>query len=379
MTMRSLLSARLKLSLATAFTASLAFAPLACAGNDASGNAPAPDESDESAYKSDGGSDAGPGSQLGNGTAFKLTTVFQDQYQRQPIDLDFNPMSPKEIWVVNYADDSVTIISGATAKNVLDPAAGHFMHRPPALSFGAGQTWASCGDGDNGNGFMGPSLFSSDPAIFGKATPNGLGSHLDMLHLTSFCRGIAHESANIYWAFNAELHAIDRYDFHKDHGPGNDDHSDGTAYRYGAGLVSGLDGAPSHLAYDAAEKMLYIADTGHGRVISLDTTSGTLKAPLRTMEPMAEAAVMKDEKFYMVVPPGTVKAPSGLALAKDALFVSDASSGKIYAFSRTGQPIRTLDTGLPAGSVAGLRVGPDGRIYFADRRGARIVRIDPAK
>ena len=361
------------------FSGLMASVPLACSGTDAGAGAGSPDES-ESAYRKDAGTDTGAAATngpLGNGSSFALTTIFQDQYQRQPIDLDFNPQSPKEIWVVNYADDSVTIIAGASAKNVLDPAAGHFMHRPPALSFGTNHTWASCGDGDNGNGFMGPSLFSSDPAIFGKATPDGLGSHLDMLHLTSFCRGIAHESENIYWVFNAERQSVDRYDFHKDHGPGNDDHSDGTTYRYGAGLVLGVDGVPSHVAFDANDKTLYIADTGHGRIISLDTTSGTLNSPLRTMEPMAEAAVMKGEKFYMVVPPGTVKAPSGLALGKDALYVSDAASGKIYSFSRTGQPLRTLDTGLPAGSVTGMRVGPDGHLYFADRRAARIVRIDP--
>ena len=55
--------------------------------------------------------------------------------------------------------------------------------------------------------------------------PVGLGSHLDMLHNTSFCSGIAHVDANRYWTFNGELGSLDLYDFHKPHPPGGEDHS----------------------------------------------------------------------------------------------------------------------------------------------------------
>ena len=52
-------------------------------------------------------------------------------------------------------------------------SAMHFMHLPPAIAFGAGDTFGTCGDGDNsGSNFMGPALFSADPAVFAKPTPD---------------------------------------------------------------------------------------------------------------------------------------------------------------------------------------------------------------
>jgi hypothetical protein len=38
--------------------------------------------------------------------------------------------------------------------------------------------------------------------------------------------------------------------------------------------------------------------------------------------------------------------------------------------------VRKLATDLPAGSLAGFTFGPDGKIWFVDRKGGRIVRID---
>ena len=42
----------------------------------------------------------------------------------------------------------------------------------------------------------------------------------------------------------------------------------------------------------------------------------------------------------------------------------------------SGRIVRHLDTGLAAGSLAGLTLGPDGRLYFVDMLGARILRVD---
>ena len=65
-----------------------------------------------------------------------------------------------------------------TFKKILDPAAGHFMLKPPALAMGTPEYFGVCGDnlneqggGDGANAFfMGPALFSTDPAILGKRT-----------------------------------------------------------------------------------------------------------------------------------------------------------------------------------------------------------------
>ena len=47
-----------------------------------------------------------------------------------------------------------------------------------------------------------------------------------------------------------------------------------------------------------------------------------------------------------------------------------------YAMETSGRIVRHLDTGLAAGSLAGLTLGPDGRLYFVDMLGARILRVD---
>lgn len=321
------------------------------------------------------------------GAKVTFTTIYQDSQARQPIDLDFNPEFPGDAWVLNYADDSVTVLRGldtdhATLQNRHDPAAGHFMHRPPQIAFGVvgynnAGTWATCGDGNNGgNFFMGPSLFSSSLDIFAYPTPGGLGSHLDMLHLTSYCRGIAHETGNVYYTYNAQFGSIERYDFVDDHGPGADDHSDGKAKRYVTGQLTPVNGIPSQLAWDAERGLLYIADSGSGRILALDPNSGTVGGRLRIMEPMAEALEIRDASLTEVVPAGTLQIPSGLKLHNGILYVTDTMTGKFHAFTRDGELLRTVETGLQPASLAGLTIGPDGKVWFVDRRAARVLRLD---
>jgi hypothetical protein len=145
---------------------------------------------------------------------------------------------------------SVVIVHGATGdapnpERRLDRAAPHFLHRPTSIAFGADATsfgsvgtFGTCGESRNENGieggedFMGPVLWSSDLEIFAKKDPAGLGSHLDMLHNSPLCMGIAHETANVYWTMSGKSNAIVKYDFGVDHNVGMDDHSDGASLEY---------------------------------------------------------------------------------------------------------------------------------------------------
>lgn len=77
------------------------------------------------------------------------------------------------------------------------------------------------------------------------------------------------------------------------------------------------------------------------------------------------------------VPPGTLEMPSGIEVHGDLVFVSDAAQSRLYAFDMGGQIVRTLDTGLAPGSLAGLTIGPDGKVYFVDVLASRVYRIDP--
>ena len=120
-----------------------------------------------------------------------------------------------------------------------DGNAWHFMRRPTSIAFGTNGNLATCGEArtanyeDQPSNYNGPTLWSSDPAIFGvPPKPGQNGTHLDMLHETPFCMGIAHERDNVYWTFNGELGALDRYDFNEPHQIGGEDHADGELFRY---------------------------------------------------------------------------------------------------------------------------------------------------
>jgi hypothetical protein len=291
--------------------------------------------------------------------------------------------------VINRQDDSVVIITNPGEDDwffdrLKDPAAGHFMNKPPAFEFGAvdetyGQTFGICGDNDNGgNDFMGPALFSSDLDVF--ATQNeetGLGSHLDMLHSTTFCKGIAHVEGNVYFSFNGEKGSLDRYDFANDHGPGWDDHSDGHVFRYVEGFLAGVDDVSSHLDYDAESKLLYVADTGNRRVLTLDTTSGVEGDTFPGLEVVATRTEVLDAELELFVGEDVLEQPSGLELHRGLVFVTDHATSQFLAFDLDGTLVRTLDTGLPEGSLGGFTFGPDGRVYFVDTLGGRVFRIDP--
>jgi hypothetical protein len=310
-----------------------------------------------------------------------------------PRDLAFNPRRPAELWVVNHDDHSVVIVFDApsdtrSSEKRIDGYAIHFMEYVTAIAFGGDETtfgipgtFATCGESRNtynglapGNDFMGPVLWSSDLSIFAVQNPHGLGSHLDMLHNTPLCMGIAHEDENRYWVFAGLTGAIERYDFVEDDGIGNDDHDDGLTWRYAPGQFARVEGVPSGIEYDAAEAAVYVADTGNRRIARLDALSGTEGSLIHRPETpvqMMEGAVVDD-----LVTDG-LEAPSGLVLRDGVLFVSDNATSRLLAYDLEGELLNHLDTGLPGGSLGGLTFGPDGRLYLVDVAGDRVLRLDP--
>ncbi|MGK0362354.1 MAG: hypothetical protein ACI9U2_004675, partial [Bradymonadia bacterium] len=208
-----------------------------------------------------------------------------------PRDLDFNPEVPGQLWVVNRADDSTSIWTDAMDPDAevihrIDTFAQHFMEEVSSIDFGQPGTFGTCqesGNTYNGqaapNGFMGPALWSSDLEVYGFSNPEAvdaqgfdLGSHLDMLHESPYCMGMVWSHDNAYWIFEGNTSSIMLADFKEDHGVGWDDHSDGVMMRYAEGEVSRVVDVPSHLALDRDSGMLYIADSGNGRIGRMDTT-----------------------------------------------------------------------------------------------------------
>jgi hypothetical protein len=343
------------------------------------------------------------GIELGTGDGSALSVTFTEIYTSagtELVDLAFNADDPTQIWALAYDSDSVilgtnTVPGPGTWRGIHDPAAVHFMHKPTAIAWGANGLWATCGDNDNAqndprganepNFFMGPALFTSDLSIFAKQNPAvglNLGSHVDMLHNTSFCRGIAHVSENWFWVFNGQLGSLDKYNFATPHIPGADDHSDGEIYRYALGQVKGVDGIPSHLAYDADDKFLYVADTGNARIVKLDTTSGTLGGllPLRN-EVLAKNGVMTETNVVpLAIASGVLQQPSGIEVHNGLVYVSDTKTGTFHCFDKDGNEVRRLQTGLPEKSLAGFGFSSDNKLWFTDRVRGKVIRVDvPAK
>lgn len=280
------------------------------------------------------------------------------------------------------------VVSSATSREPRaeikqDDNALHFMRRPTQFAWGEGPLFASCGEAwtdnfeDDSIPYAGPVLWSSDPAIFGvEPEPEQNGTHLDMLHETPFCMGIAHESGNAYWVFNGEAGALDRVDFHVPHQIGGEDHSDGEVHRYITGQLLRVPEVPSHLAYDKQRELVYVVDTGHARVLAVDPRAATAGGEITVYEVLQASGEMEGASVKELVPPGLLQRPSGIALSNDAVYVTDNATGLIHVFDTSGKRLRVLDTRLPAGSLAGVAWGPDQKLYLSDLLTGAVQRAE---
>ena len=221
-----------------------------------------------------------------------------------------------------------------------DPNAWHFMSLPTGIAMGDNGNFATCpgvfdANHNGGDPFTGPSLWSADTAIYAHNSFGPLGSHLDMLHVNANSQGIAHERWNRYWVVDGFRGDIVMNDFRTDHGPGNDYHGNAIIRRYADITVTKdpNDHVVSHNVFDKRNGMLYVVDFGGQRVLRINTTTGT---------------------------------------------VSDHANGDIiiYDFSGSGTPeLGRIHTGVPG--IMGVKVGPDGRIWYVNASTHALVRLDP--
>jgi sugar lactone lactonase YvrE len=149
--------------------------------------------------------------------------------------------------------------------------------------------------------------------------------------------------------------------------------------RFLVGEVERVEGVPSHLVFDQRTRSLYVVDTGNARILRLDPNTGRNGEPMRCDDDQLdfEVPVVEGASFEVVVAGGSLELPSGIALLGGALYVSDNATSRITAFTLDGREIASLDTGLPAGTLAGIAIGPDGRLYFTDMKTSAIRRIEP--
>jgi hypothetical protein len=226
---------------------------------------------------------------------------------------------------------------------------------------------------------MGPTLWSSDLEIFAKVNQDRgtgkEGSHLDMLHESPLCMGLEHDDGNAYFAFDGLAGEIVRFDFKKDHGPGGTLHADGVVRRFADAKVTRLAGVPSHLALDHDSRVLYVADTGGGRVMALDTTASTATPITPDKEPLADYSKITGATFDVVAE--GLREPSGLALHDGRLFVAEHATGDVIALDLAGKELGRVHTG--AKGLMGIAFSADGKLHAVDHDTSRVLRIDPIK
>jgi len=338
---------------------------------------------------------------LGDVTAEARYTIIADASDGLdvPRDLGFHPERLGELWIVNRGDESIVIVSGATGDSPrpekrIDGYALHFMADVSSVAFGAKNyrddfSFGTCQESENTyhgqarpNFFMGPALWSANLDVFAIADPMGLGSHLDMLHHSPDCMGIAHEDENVYWVFDGYHGQLVRYDFQQDHDAGFDDHSDGIITFLDEPRVSRVPDVPSHMELDRETGALYVADTGNARVIRVNTAKRRFSRSLVPIEPGTEVEEWTGAPWSEFVPASTglLRHPSGLALHRGLVYVGDNATGELFAFrpheeGEGAELVARLSTGLEAGALMGIEVGPDERLYLVDATGL-VLRLE---
>ncbi len=311
----------------------------------------------------------------------------------QPRDLDFHPtLTRNELWVVLKSTESsggktVKISNagqvGQTSLVQQDGNAYHFMSLPTAIAFSENGNFATSpgvfdANHDGETPFTGPTLWSSDPLIYAQPS-GGNGSHLDMLHESPYSMGIAYESDNVFWVNDGFNNTVVRYAFEGDHGPGNDDHSNGIIRRYsGLGLVEDpTQNVVSHLVYDKSTGWLYVADTGNDRIVRLNTTTGSNTGVLSSNEPTAEHSNYTGFSSSTYVNSGLTE-PSGIDVIGNRMIVSDHTTGEIIIYDITGSNGVELGR-IPTGTagVMGVKIGPDGKIWYVNATTNQVIRLEP--
>ncbi len=313
-----------------------------------------------------------------------------------PRDLDFKPFT-NELWVVNKgASDGGSMVivhnaglPGQAAEYRKDTHSSHFMRMPSALAFSDNGEWSAVSEIQNTNTssptFMGPALWLGDLNIFATVFQNDwlsgypLGSHIDMLHQSPYAMGIAADSAKVFWVMDGYNGNICRYDFVQDHGPGYDNHSAGKIWRYIDVPVTRVPDVPSHMVLDKIGGWLYFIDGGNKQVKRMNVNSGTITGNLTVPGTANETlgSYKKVEGAVVEIVDTWTTQPCGIDYTMGRLIVSDHDNGDIRIYDVTGTPalLGTIPTGQAG--IMGVKVGPDGRIWFVNNTGNTTVRIDP--
>lgn len=307
-----------------------------------------------------------------------------------PIDLDFYPnqtSSKMELWVLNQGTNSTggsTLIvtnphkSTRSYKYIKDGNAWHFMALASAMAFGD-SNWATSQDildANRSSGrYTGPTLWSGNQSIYGivgnPASQEFNGSHLSMVHQGPYGKGIAFEKENVYWFMDGYDGLIKRFDFGTPHQPGGDDHSGGSVRVFTDFSFTRHTSLPSHIVIDKDKKYLYGCDPVEKRIFRVDITTGNYVSNRTKLnnEPLTGYFTYTGLQNETVVNTG-LSAPVGVDIFNNRLIVTDNGTKEIiiYDISSTIKEIGRISLNYSLSpDIMGIKVGPDGKIYFVDK------------
>ncbi|MEO6189123.1 MAG: T9SS type A sorting domain-containing protein [Saprospiraceae bacterium] len=319
-----------------------------------------------------------------------------------PVDIDFYPDQNKrtfELWILNQGTvstgGSTVIVSNAnkstrTFKYVKDGNSWHFMSMASALAFGD-SLWATSADildANHSTGrYTGPTLWPSDLSIYGvvgnPSSSQYNGSHLDMVHQSPYSKGIAFEKDLVYWVLDGYEGNLKRYDYVATHEAGGSDHSAASVQVYNEFNFTKHSTLPSHIIIDQERKYLYGCDPVGKRVFRVDITTGSYQGPLNKInnEPLAAYDEFTGLDIKDIITTG-LTSPVGIDIYGDRLIVTDNATKEIILYniidnySEVGR-IKLSYTANP--NIMGVKVGPDGQIYFADKLNKKVMMIENDK
>lgn len=317
-----------------------------------------------------------------------------------PIDLDFYPdqsKRPNELWILNQgaynAGGSTVIVSKAnqstrTWKYVKDGNAWHFMAMASSMAFGD-SNWATAQDILDANRstgkYTGPTLWSGNLSIYGvignPSTTQFNGSHLDMIHQSPYGKGIAFEKDNVFWVMDGYDGTLKRYEFGEDHGPGQEYHGDGGVRVYSELKFTRSSTLPCHIVIDQKRKYLYGCDALGKRVFRVDITTGAYNADISKVN-----SEILDGGYYeftgLSKQDSLIKGlstPVGIDIYGERLIVTDNGTDEIiiYDLLNNCKELGRIKLTYAANpDPMGVKVGPDGRIYFVDKTNKKAYMID---
>lgn len=316
-----------------------------------------------------------------------------------PRDLDFKP-GTDELWVMNrgLASGSSWVIAynagtpQQTTQYRKDSHTSHFTTYGTSMAFGNVGEFAALSEVRNSNGsttstFMGPSLWSADTAITARVYQNNwasgypLGSHLDMLHQSPFGMGVAHDSLNRYWVTDGHFGTIVLYDYGVDHGPGYDNHSDGKIWRYTDIPFQRVTNVPGHIVKDTTSGWVYYVNSGPKTLCRFHPDSasvaGNLSVPSTSNESLQGYWDMQGATYEVIDTFATQIC--GVDVFNQRLVASDYTNGNIYVYDlSSGTPV-FMDTIITGdATMEGIKIGPDGKIWYVKNSASTVRRIDLA-